>query len=342
MTRMTLGSIILAVAGIVACRDAAGPSNESDPTTPVALRFQAFGEWSAPVELPATVNAPGSDTRNAFEAANGQFLYYASVRDDGFGGRDLYASRWLPASRSWGPGINLGPNVNVDVDNFHGDNHPNVPEAGHWLFFSSWRSSPCAGGDESRDIYLAYRRNVEDPTGWEPAVNMGCTVNSADDETAPAFFDDEATHTAQLFFSSTRPGSEGEDDFWVSTRRPDGSWGSPVQIAELSSEFSENKIAIRSDGLEAFFSSTRPTTPGGEEGDFNIWTSTRTSTSAPWSPPTLVLEGFGLPTLSADGNRLYVTSGTSADPDLAGIYVATRPHVPSGQNAALASIGDGE
>ena len=42
------------------------------------------------------------------------------------------------------------------------------------------------------------------------------------------------------------------------------------------------------------------------------------------------------------GHRLYVTSGSSADPDLAGIYVATRGHVPGGQNAVLASVGNGE
>jgi hypothetical protein len=108
--------------------------------------------------------------------------------------------------------------------------------------------------------------------------------------------------------------------------RSDGTFGPATLVAELSSASWEG-AAIRRDGLEAILASGRP---GGLYAS-NLWTSTRASTAASWSPP--VFE----PVLSSqygDGGRMQITfdgrefyfcsSGRPGGYGSADLYVATR------------------
>ncbi len=42
-------------------------------------------------------------------SADGRYLYFASERPEGFGGRDLYVSEMV--NGDWGPAVNLGPKL---------------------------------------------------------------------------------------------------------------------------------------------------------------------------------------------------------------------------------------
>ena len=89
---------------------------------------------------------------------------------------------------------------------------------------------------------------------------------------------DPATGQAMLFFASTRPpAAPGRADFYVSELGSDGTWGPGAIIAVLNTPFDDNKLAIRPDGLELFFSSNRPG-GGSDAAGFNIWVSTRETT----------------------------------------------------------------
>jgi hypothetical protein len=291
----------------------------------------------AAAQLDAPVNLPDADTRNAFQTRDGLSLYFASIRSDGLGGRDIYVSHRASTRSPWGPATNLGGNINVSVDNVHGDNHPNVSPDGHWLFFSSVRDGGCGG----LDLYASHRANVHDDHAWEPATDLGCTINGPGDERSPAFFRDPRTGTTQLFFAATdRSDSQGEDDIYVSILGPDGNWGAATVVPSLSTPFDENKVGIRGDGLEAVISSNRPVDPGGEEGDDGVWIASRRSTRDPWNPARLVFAGYGLPTISWDGATLFFTGPQTDNPDLAGIFSSRRIHPHESEND-LASGPDG-
>jgi Tol biopolymer transport system component len=96
-------------------------------------------------------------------------------------------------------------------------------------------------------------------------------------------------------------------------------------VAALNSPFADAAAKLRRDGLEVFIASDRP----GGRGDFDIWVSTRATTSGPWSTPvnlTSLNTNFVdfTPSLSPDGTILYFSSvrdGGSGDQDL---YAATR------------------
>lgn len=315
----------LLILGLLAgCKDAAAPAN--DPVSPANTTVadnhgSSAQDWSAPVQLGSPINLPDADTRNAFETRDGLSLYFASIREGGLGGRDIYVAHRRSGHGPWGDVTNLGSKINVDVDNVHGDNHPNVSPGGHWLFFSSARD----GGSGGLDLYSSYRANVHDDQAWQQAVNLGPAINSDGDERSPSFVFDLRSGTAQLYYAADHFGPT-EDDIYVSTRRRDGTWGPGVLVPSLSSPYDENKVCLSHDGLTAVFVSTRPLTAGGEENDGNVWIATRRSTRDPFGPATMIVADYGLPTITWDDQTIYVTGPQTTSPDEAGIFTVTRLH----------------
>lgn len=78
---------------------------------------------------------------DAFVAPDESYMVLTSIRPDGYGGGDLYAS-FRQADGGWSEPVNLGPDVNsADVDYC-----PMVTPDGRYLFFSRRRSDPAGSG----------------------------------------------------------------------------------------------------------------------------------------------------------------------------------------------------
>ena len=105
-------------------------------------------------------------------------------------------------------------------------------------------------------------------TEWAAPVNLGRTLNTAAEESAPAISDDGLS----LYFNRNLnlPG-DGDEDLYVSRRsrpaeppRRPGSWGEPSPLVTVNTPASHERNATLSrDGLLLFFSSDRPGGFGG-------------------------------------------------------------------------------
>ena len=130
------------------------------------------GAWTPARNLGAPVNTGGWESQPSL-AANGELLFFASKREGGHGGADLYASAWNPTARKWGEPVNLGPTVNTPRD----DQAPFWHADGRTLYFMS-DGHPGMGGF---DLFVARL----DSTGtWRPPVNLGYPINTAGNEGA--------------------------------------------------------------------------------------------------------------------------------------------------------------
>jgi Tol biopolymer transport system component len=146
-----------------------------------------------------------------------------------------------------------------------------------------------------------------DFTYGEP-TNLGPTVNSSAPQWGPSFSADYL----EMFFVSNRPGGLGDWDIWVTTRETlDDDWGTPFNLgAPVNSSFVDTTAAISPNGLELYFSSTRPGGIGYED----IWVTRRESKDNPWGPPVNLGQPANSSTLdygafiSADGLELYFNS----------------------------------
>lgn len=281
-----------------------------------------LSDWSTPIDLGGTVNSKSDDADPAI-SKDGLSLYISTNRRGGLGNFDIWVSQRGSVDQRWGPPQPLGPKVNSAAD----DLAPAFSPDGHWMYFGSFRPGGCGGAD----LYVSHRDDAKDDFGWQPAVDLGCVVNSAANEVFPTYFEGAATGAITLYYASSRPGGLGDLDIYVSSRS-DGAhvFGAGVPVSELNSPTRDSRTTIRRDGLELILASDRP----GTLGDRDLWVATRASTLDRWSTPanlgsvvnTVAREGG--PAISED-QTLYLFSDRRGGIGGSDLYLTTRTRIPS-------------
>jgi hypothetical protein len=276
-----------------------------------------FSDWSAPVNLGATVNSSVNDLGPAL-SKDGLSLYFQSGRPGGFGAFDLWVSQRETTEDPWGQPVNLGPVINTASV----EGAPSFSRDGHLMFFNSNRP----GGFGDTDIWVSWREHVHDDFDWQPPVNLGAGVNTSFGDGGATFFANDATGVPLLFFGSSRPGGPAFGNIYVAALAADGSFDSAALVPELSSPQDDMGPRIRFDGLEFFQSSNRI----GGVGLRDFWVSLRDSVFEPWSPP----ENLGsvvnstanelTPYLSSDRRYLVFASDRAGGSGLTDLYVTAR------------------
>jgi WD40 repeat protein len=280
---------------------------------------QKYSDWSTPMNLGPVVNSASQDQQPAI-SKDGLSLYFTSNRPGGFGGFDMYVSQRASIDDDWDLPVNLGSNVNTALN----EGNPAFSRDGHAMFFQSDRP----GGLGARDIWVSQREHTHDDFDWQTAVNLAGVNSSADDQ-APTYFENDDTGVPQLYFASTRSGTLGGLDIFVSEQSIDGSFGSPVHVSELSSLAGDSRPSIAHDGLEIFIQSDRVGTTGGND----LWASTRETPLEAWSSPinlgSTVNTTFvdNNPYLSSDGTILLFVSDRPGGFGAQDLYMTTRSKV---------------
>jgi hypothetical protein len=320
--------VLLLPAIAVGCeRDVIAPRTE---TTEIGTGSVALGAWSAAASIEAAPPgaAAGFNTPALegcpFISRDGKRFYIASNRDGGLGGLDIWLSTRESARDPWGEPVNLGEPVNSGVDDFC----PTLARDGHTFYFVSRRQEGVAGVDfcGGSDMYVT---RIRADGEYEEPANLGCQVNSDDDEFSP--FPLPESGSGPVLYFSRKPGT-GPGDLYVS-RSHGGAFGPAQPIPGVNSADDDGQPNVRRDGLELFFYSNR--TVDGAQGGNDIYVSTRPSTSAPW--PTPVNLGADVnssasetrPSLSWDGTQLYFGSNRAeSEAASSDIYVSTRLRLP--------------
>jgi len=317
------GAHIAALASVISLTLLVACESTSHPVAPKlqAMSF-ANSEWSAPVNLGATINTAANEQGPTL-SSDGLSLYFGSDRAGGSGSFDIWVSRRACADCPWEPPVNLGAVVNTAAS----ETGPGLSIDGHMLFFTSTRP----GGQGLSDLYLSHRANPTDDLGWGPPVGLGPDVNTAASEAGAEYLQSAEDGAANLYFNRAPPGQTA--DIYYATIAPDGETLGPVTlVTELSDPTATDQgVTLRTDGREVFFFSTRPGGSGGND----LWTSTRRSVHDPWSTPVNLGTPINStladqqPGLSTDGRTLVFASSRSGSFGGTDIWMITR--TPSGQ-----------
>lgn len=131
---------------------------------------------------------------------------------------------------------------------FNGDDfscmHASFSADGQRLYFAS----DMPGGSGGTDLYVSQRQG----DGWSTPMNLGPSVNSANNELFPF-----AGLDGQLFFASDREGGLGKLDLYKSVQE-DGGWTDAAALpAPLNSTENDLGFTAYPDGLSGLFSSDR-------------------------------------------------------------------------------------
>lgn len=160
--------------------------------------------WQPPENLGAGVNSIARDDGPSYfanEEVGTPQLYFSSNR---LGVFNVYVSEQA-ADGSFGPAsliLELGEAVGSSMS-------PSIRHDGLEIFVNSNRLGSFGN---SQDLWVSTRETVFD--AWSEPVNLGPTVNSTFGDLSPDISSDRET----LFFFSTRPGSLGLADLYMSTR----------------------------------------------------------------------------------------------------------------------------
>lgn len=317
---MTITPRILASLAPLALLLACSPDSDEIVYGLQAQRF-ANSEWSEPVNLGSTVNTQFTDA-NAALSPNELSLYFVSNRPGGFGGADIWVSERRCIGCPWETPVNLGGTINTAA----AEGAPTLSTDGRLLFFFSGR--PGGGG---LDIYVSHRTGTNvDGDEWGPPVNLGPDVNTAGAEQGSYYTREGGAPTAVLYFNRAPAG--GNLDLYTVAITSDGApLGLAIPVPELNDPAAaDQKVTVRTDGLELLLSSTR----AGSFGNFDLSVSTRQTPQDPWSTPSHLDAPLNTsdidsqPNLSRDGRTLIFTSNRPGGSGANDLWMSTRRHGP--------------
>jgi len=120
-------------------------------------------------KLPKVINTKGHEIAASLSMF-GDVIYFASDREGGYGGVDLYVSRKLPNGK-WSLAQNLGPSINTKDD----EDFPNISPDNKTLYFSSKGHTSMGGYDIFKANWDPVKHN------WTDVKNIGFPINTPED-----------------------------------------------------------------------------------------------------------------------------------------------------------------
>ncbi len=195
--------------------------------------------WSSPETILSHERYGYNDP---FLSPDEQRLYFISKRAmDGIGelkDHDIWYVERQP--KGWSQPINAGPNINSAGNEYY----ISFTSEGT-MYFSSNKHNP-----EGRDYNVYYSTFVDGQ--FQEAVSLGDSINTTFYEADVYVSPDES----YLIFCSTRPGSLGRGDLYISFRHSDGSWSKSENMgAPINTRHHELCPYVTADGKYLFYTS---------------------------------------------------------------------------------------
>lgn len=126
------------------------------------------GNWTNPINLGPTVNSAQFDGQPSI-SPDGMTLYFSSTRPGGYGGFDLWMTKFKDGR--FQPPVNLGPEINTSGN----EQSPFIHYDNNTLYFSSDGQIGIGG----MDIFVTHLR---DDGKFATPVNVGVPINTEKDE----------------------------------------------------------------------------------------------------------------------------------------------------------------
>ena len=206
------------------------------------------------------------------------------VHTDNFPFEDIFIA--TSQDSMWGDANNMGPVINTL---FH-DSNIALSADGRKLYLYKDIE------DGTSDIYMS---ELNSDSVWSTPKSIGANINSEFSEKSLSI----ATTGDIVFYSSDRPGGQGELDLYYSLMDDQGNWGPAVNMGStINSEYDEDSPFIDYDGKTLYFSSRGGMGMGG----YDIFKAEYDSTSGNWTN----IVNLGYPINTPDDDIYFVGTKT--------------------------------
>lgn len=202
------------------------------------------GTWSTLKRLDNSINDSHSFEGQPSITADGKVLYFASIREGGFGGLDIYRSL-KDNDGKWTKAVNLGPVINTPGD----DKTPYIHADSHTLYFASDGHFGFGG----LDIFYS---KLDTLAQFSEPMNLGYPINTENDEFGFVI----STDGKKMYFSSDMLGGKGGYDIFSAYLYPEVR---PKKVLFVKGQlFDEDGRALTGASVELKSVQTRKTTDG--------------------------------------------------------------------------------
>lgn len=199
--------------------------------------FHNNSVWSEPVSISSQINSERNEGAASISADGKTLVLTSCNRPDNIGSCDLYVSYYR--QNEWTKPQLLGPEVNSK----EWDSQPSLTANGKTLYFVSMRE----GGFGKQDIWMSEKLG----DSWTPAVNLGPSINTVEDDCSPFIYLDGET----LIFSTRGRVGMGGYDLFKSTKQSND-WSVPENLGSpINNAFDQVGYCISYDQW-AYFSSS--------------------------------------------------------------------------------------
>ncbi|NNL93679.1 MAG: OmpA family protein [Saprospiraceae bacterium] len=194
-----------------------------------------FTKGKSIVEL----NTFENEGAHTFSQDGKTIIFTACNRRDSYGGCDLYIS--FNKNGRWSEPQNMGPNINSR----YSEKQPSLSADKKTLFFTSTRK----GGKGKEDIWKVSLIGNK----WSEPVNLGPTINTAENEGSPFIHPDNKT----LYFRSDGHIGLGGYDLFI-TRKENADWSTPNNLGyPINSTGNDGAIFVDLQGQYAYYTSDK-------------------------------------------------------------------------------------
>ncbi|GAL83018.1 hypothetical protein MYP_244 [Sporocytophaga myxococcoides] len=156
-------------------------------------------KWSKPVSVGSEVNSVKYFENGACLSFDGKKLFFASNREGGAGGNDIWVTQ-KQDNGSWGKPSNLGLPINTEAD----EESPFMDLDGKTLYFSSRSHKGMGGFDIFKSVFN------EESQKWSVPENLGYPINSADNDLY-FILSGDGRHG---YYASVKEGGYGDKDIY--------------------------------------------------------------------------------------------------------------------------------
>ena len=241
------------------------PEGEGSCDLYIAYKSKS-GEWTEPENMGRTINTEFWESSPSM-SPDKKNLYFASSRQGGFGGKDIWVTNRNTAGK-WSTPINLGPTVNTSADEgcpfIHADNKT--------LYFNS-------NGHDGYGLTDLFLTRKQDNDSWGTPVNLGYPINTIDDEGSlivsangsTAFYASDGVDTKgglDLYQFELREDIRSEKVLWVKgkvfDKKTKQGLPSTVELTDISSRKLISRLQTDEDGNYLV------TLPVGKDYAFNV------------------------------------------------------------------------
>ncbi len=206
------------------------------------------GVWSKAREVSGKINTNLNEGAQNISQDGDWLIFTGCNYPEGEGSCDLYIA-YKTKNGSWTEPENMGRIINTEF----WESSPSLSPDKRSLYFASSRS----GGFGGKDIWVT-NRNANGK--WGQPINLGPTVNTSADEGCPFIHANNQT----LYFNSNGHPGYGLTDLFLSKKKPDDSWDTPVNLGyPINTIDDEGSIIVTADGKTSYYASDGTDTKGG-------------------------------------------------------------------------------